>query len=75
MGKFLEISRKFSSGLKSRRRVVITGMGIVSPLGCGVQHAWQALLDGKCGVVKLEDPDYEKLPCKIGEIFNNLVCK
>ena len=30
-----------------QRRIVVTGMGIVSPLGCGVQHVWQSLL-GKC---------------------------
>ncbi|XP_033220108.1 3-oxoacyl-[acyl-carrier-protein] synthase, mitochondrial [Belonocnema kinseyi] len=68
MGKFLEISRNLSNAVRSRRRVVITGIGIISPLGCGVQNAWKALLDGKCGIVKLEDPDYEKLPCKIGAL-------
>ncbi len=27
----------------SVKRIVVTGMGIVSPLGCGVQHVWQSL--------------------------------
>ena len=67
MGKFIQISRKLSNEVRSLRRVVITGMGIISPLGCGVKNAWKALLEGKCGIVKLEEPDYEKLPCKIGE--------
>ncbi|RRE14548.1 hypothetical protein EAO24_13450 [Klebsiella pneumoniae] len=33
----------------SVKRIVVTGMGIVSPLGCGVQHVWQSLLAGKSG--------------------------
>lgn len=68
MGKFFEITRKLSNQVRSRRRVVITGMGIVSPLGCGIETAWKSLLAGKSGVVKLEGPDYEKLPCRIGKI-------
>lgn len=68
MGKFFEITRKLSNQVRSRRRVVITGMGIVSPLGCGIETAWKSLLAGKSGVVKLEGPDYEKLPCRIGAI-------
>lgn len=34
----------------SVKRIVVTGMGIVSPLGCGVQHVWQSLLAGKSGI-------------------------
>jgi len=33
-----------------RRRVVVTGMGMVSPLGTGVEKTWQALIQGKSGV-------------------------
>jgi len=36
-----------------RRRVVVTGMGMVSPLGTGVEKSWQALLQGKSGVGKI----------------------
>lgn len=72
MGKFLEISRKLSNAVRSNRRVVITGMGIVSPLGCGVENAWKSLLAGKSGVVKLDSSEYEKLPCRIGNNFSHL---
>lgn len=33
-----------------RRRVVITGMGAVTPIGIGVENAWQGVKEGKCGV-------------------------
>ncbi len=35
------------------RRVVITGLGMVSPLGIGVEKTWQALIQGKSGVVRI----------------------
>ncbi|XP_050205630.1 3-oxoacyl-[acyl-carrier-protein] synthase, mitochondrial [Mercurialis annua] len=34
----------------SPRRVVITGLGMVTPLGCGVETTWKQLIEGKCGV-------------------------
>jgi 3-oxoacyl-[acyl-carrier-protein] synthase II len=37
----------------SSRRVVVTGLGMVSPLGTGVEKSWQALLQGKSGVGKI----------------------
>jgi 3-oxoacyl-[acyl-carrier-protein] synthase II len=36
-----------------RRRVVITGMGMVSPLGTGVEKTWQALIQGKSAVARI----------------------
>jgi 3-oxoacyl-[acyl-carrier-protein] synthase II len=36
-----------------KRRVVITGMGMVSPLGTGVEKTWQALIQGKSAVAKI----------------------
>ena len=36
-----------------RRRVVVTGMGMVSPLGTGVDKTWQALIQGKSGVARI----------------------
>jgi 3-oxoacyl-[acyl-carrier-protein] synthase II len=37
----------------ARRRVVVTGMGMVSPLGTGVEKSWQALIQGKSGVSRI----------------------
>jgi len=36
-----------------RRRVVVTGMGMVSPLGNSVEKSWQALIEGKSGVGRI----------------------
>jgi 3-oxoacyl-[acyl-carrier-protein] synthase II len=47
------------------KRVVITGMGIVSPVGCGVEYAWKNILAGYSGVRKIEDFDVSDLPCQI----------
>ncbi|MCS3431015.1 3-oxoacyl-[acyl-carrier-protein] synthase II [Klebsiella sp. BIGb0407] len=49
----------------SLKRIVITGMGIVSPLGCGVSHVWQSLLAGKSGISRLDDEIVEGIGCKI----------
>ncbi|WP_318388860.1 beta-ketoacyl-ACP synthase II [Enterobacter sp.] len=48
-----------------QKRIVITGMGIVSPLGCGVEPVWQALLEGKSGIGPLSEEFCEDIPCKV----------
>jgi 3-oxoacyl-[acyl-carrier-protein] synthase II len=47
------------------RRVVVTGIGMVSPLGCGAEVTWQRLLDGRSGARGIESFDVSDLPCKI----------
>lgn len=47
------------------KRVVITGMGIVSPVGTGVEYAWKNLLDGKSGVRKVTDFDVSDIASQI----------
>ena len=47
------------------RRVVVTGLGMVSPLACGVEPTWKRILNGKSGARKIESFDVSDLPCKI----------
>ncbi len=47
------------------RRVVVTGMGLVTPLGTGVDHAWKSLTAGKSGVGTIDRFDTSELTCKI----------
>jgi 3-oxoacyl-[acyl-carrier-protein] synthase II len=48
------------------RRVVITGLGMVTPLGCGVEPTWRRLLNGQSGARRIESFDVSDLPAKIG---------
>ena len=43
----------------SRRRVVVTGLGLLSPVGNTVESAWQSILDGKSGIGAIEHFDTE----------------
>jgi 3-oxoacyl-[acyl-carrier-protein] synthase II len=53
------------SNSQQRKRIVITGMGIASPLGCGVDLVWQRLLAGQSGIRALTDEAYAELPAKV----------
>jgi 3-oxoacyl-[acyl-carrier-protein] synthase II len=47
------------------QRVVVTGLGIVSPLGCSVDANWQALLAGKSGIAPITSFDASDFPVRI----------
>lgn len=47
------------------RRVVITGLGIVSPVGTGVEYAWKNLLAGKSGIKKVTDFEVSDIASQI----------
>jgi 3-oxoacyl-[acyl-carrier-protein] synthase II len=47
------------------RRVVVTGMGMLTPLGCGVEPTWQRLIRGESGAKKVDTFDVADLACKI----------
>lgn len=48
------------------KRVVVTGLGLVTPLGTGVDQVWQRLLAGESGIRSIQDFDVSDLPSKIG---------
>ncbi len=51
------------------RRIVVTGLGLVSPLGCGVEHSWKRLIEGQSGLSAISRIDVSDLPAKVaGEI-------
>ena len=68
------LTRRFATSYEERR-VVVTGLGGVTPLGVNIATSWQGLLDGKCAIDKIEsnmdDEEkpfqhiYESLPSKI----------
>ncbi|XP_028163467.1 3-oxoacyl-[acyl-carrier-protein] synthase, mitochondrial [Ostrinia furnacalis] len=61
-------SIRYLSQFPPKRRVAVTGLGIVSPLGTGTELVWQNLLKGGCGIVPLQGEQYSKLPCKIAGV-------
>ena len=53
----------------AKRRVVITGLGIVSPVGIGVAQAWQSIVNGKSGIGRITHFDPSLFACQIaGEV-------
>jgi 3-oxoacyl-[acyl-carrier-protein] synthase II len=53
----------------SRRRVVVTGLGLVCPVGIGVEESWQALVAGKSGIGPITHYDASTYPTRIaGEV-------
>src|SRR5674536_346252 len=47
------------------RRVVVTGMGMLTPLGCGVETTWQRLLKGESGAKRIDRFDVSDIACQI----------
>ena len=54
----------------SERRVVITGMGVVSPIGIGLDSFWSSLIDGKSGIQRISSLDPSDFYCQIGGEVN-----
>ncbi|KAK1919106.1 hypothetical protein P3342_008830 [Pyrenophora teres f. teres] len=52
------------------RRVVVTGLGLVTPLGLGVRQTWKRLIDGQCGIVSIKhrSPEFALLPSQVAGI-------
>ena len=58
--------------MSQQTRIVITGMGIASPLGCGIEPVWQRLLAGKSGLRRLPDNMVDDLPAKVGGVVPSI---
>lgn len=50
----------------SKRRVVVTGLGIVSPLGSTVSHAWDNVINGRSGIRPITRFDVSRFPVRFG---------
>lgn len=53
------------------RRVVITGMGVISPLGCDLEKTWKVALEGKNGIGPITLFDASTFPCRIAAEVRN----
>lgn len=53
------------------KRVVITGLGLITPLGTGVEKSWDNLLAGKCGIDKIDTFDTTDMPVQIGGLVKD----
>ena len=47
------------------RRVVITGLGLISPMGMGAEPSWERLIEGESGISAIESFDVSDMPCRI----------
>jgi 3-oxoacyl-[acyl-carrier-protein] synthase II len=55
--------------MSDKRRVVVTGIGIISPLGIGNEPSWQGLIEGRSGIDMITKFDTTQFACKIaGEV-------
>src|SRR3569832_1490098 len=61
-------TRPSALGGNKMRRFVVTGSGIVSPLGCGTDLVWQRPLDGRSGIRRLTDNLVHDVPAKIAGV-------
>jgi 3-oxoacyl-[acyl-carrier-protein] synthase II len=56
------------------RRVVVTGIGTINPLGNSVNQSWSSLIESKSGISKIKSFDVTDYPCKIaGSIDDSLI--
>jgi 3-oxoacyl-[acyl-carrier-protein] synthase II len=51
------------------RRVVVTGLGLLSPFGVGVEHGWRELLTGRSAAKRITEFEVEDLPCKVAHVI------
>lgn len=54
-----------------KRRVVVTGYGVVSPLGNDIETFWNNIIGGKSGIKRIKSPEFESINTKIGGYIEN----
>src|SRR5437773_2874766 len=59
------------AGQSTQRRVVVTGLGVVTPLGHDLQTFWQNLLAGQCGIDRIAGFDAGAYDCQIAAEVKN----
>lgn len=59
----------------SKRRVVVTGMGMLSPVGNTVESSWKALLEGQSGIVNIEHFDATNFPTRFAGLVKDFDCE
>lgn len=57
--------------MAQNKRIVITGLGIVSPIGSGKEEFWHGLKEGKCGIDYITNSDADEFPVKIAAEVKN----
>jgi len=50
------------------KRVVVTGLGLVTPLGCGVDTTWNNIIAGKSGLKQITHIDVSDIPCRVAGV-------
>jgi 3-oxoacyl-[acyl-carrier-protein] synthase II len=69
--KSMDSSQKYYENgvIVMKNRVVVTGMGVVSPIGIGVDNFWESLVSGKSGIKRVTRFDVSDFSCKVaGEV-------
>lgn len=59
----------------SKRRVVVTGMGMLSPVGNTVESSWKALLEGQSGIVNIEHFDATNFSTRFAGLVKDFDCE
>jgi len=54
------------------RRVVITGVGLVTPVGAGSEIAWRRIVEGRSGIKRIEHIKVDDLPCRVAGVVPRL---
>lgn len=62
----MTVSQESSANSSSHRRVVVTGIGVVSPLACAVDEFWSSLIAGKCGIKPMSIMDTSEYKVHFG---------